>query len=58
MPARVYQGPFVDGVELVMPDGSTVHVDQGGTVEVPGDVAKRLDEQPDNWAKAPSKKGD
>lgn len=53
-----YTGPFIDGVELTLPDGTTVVVEHGGTIDVPADFAKQLLEQPDNWAKAPTKKGD
>lgn len=32
-------------------------VEPGTSVEVDGDVGKRLCEQPDNWQKAPAKSG-
>ena len=39
------------GLELVV-DGRLVTVDAGGELEVTGEQAARLLEQPDNWARS------
>lgn len=37
-----YDGPYHEGVNLVLPTGETVHVDHGGSVEVDEAVGKNL----------------
>lgn len=44
-----YVGPFT-AVDVVTDDG-LLAVEHGQTVEVDGELAKRLLEQPDNWRK-------
>ena len=44
-----YVGPFT-AVDVVSDDG-LLTVERGQTVEVDGEFAKRLLEQPDNWRK-------
>jgi pyruvate/2-oxoglutarate dehydrogenase complex dihydrolipoamide acyltransferase (E2) component len=59
-----YHGPYAEGVEIALPDGTGVLAAQGEPTEVPDDVAARLLEQeiwtssaaPPESAPAPSKK--
>jgi hypothetical protein len=45
---RIYNGPHPE-VEVALPDGSVLTAVRGEKVEVPDELATRLDEQGETW---------